>query len=123
MDEPVLGRQDGHDRAEPERVHRRGAEGADRQGTGRMHEATVATPGMAAYFLVALRDQSSRAGAFQRQLRWQRLRHAIATEEAVVAEEHRSLTEWADPRPAAPIAVAALTTSEARPEPPREVAG
>jgi len=53
-----------------------------------MRTATEATPEMAAYFLGALRDQSSRAVVFQRQIRWHRLRSALAAEEALVAEQH-----------------------------------
>lgn len=96
-----------------------------------MHEATEATPEMAAYFLGALRDQSSRAGAFQRQLRWQRLRHALTTEQDVVAQEHLIATQLTDRRPAtvvpigAPIGaqIAEITTSAARPEPSQAAAG
>jgi hypothetical protein len=130
MDESVLGRQDGHDRAERERAHQKQNEG---QHTWRMHEATEATPEMAAYFLGALRDQSSRAGDFRRQLRWQRLRHALSTEEAAVAEAHLIEAQLAVLRPAAPVSVLPsgrasvaaqqLTTSEARPARSQVAAG
>ena len=59
-----------------------------RPAPARMHEATEATPEMAAYFLEALRDQSSRASEFERRIRWKRLRQALATEEALLGDEH-----------------------------------
>jgi hypothetical protein len=134
MDEPVVGRQDGYGRAERGRALVKQATRTEQQNACRMHEATEATPEMAAYFLGALRDQSSRAGVFQRQLRWQRLRHALTTEQDVVAQEHLA-TQLVDRRPAAvlpiavpiaapiPVPAAQLTTSEARPEPTQAAAG
>jgi hypothetical protein len=130
MDEPVIGRQDGHGRAEREWARGKRAAQTEWQNTCRM-QATEATPEMAAYFLGALRDQSSRAGAFQRQLRWQRLRHALTTEQDVVAQEHLIATQLTDRRPAtvvpigAPIGaqIAEITTSAARPEPSQAAAG
>lgn len=100
-------------------------------GLDRMQQATTATPEMAAYFLGALRDQSSRAVVFQRQMRWQRLRHALATEEAVVASHHLLDTQPLDlgltvalPVPAAAgVPVALVTTSEEPAVPPQAAAG
>ncbi len=94
-----------------------------------MHEATEATPEMAAYFLGALRDQSSRAVVFRRQLRWQQMRHTLSTEEDAVAEQHLLEGQLAALRPAAPVSVLPcgpapeITPSEARPAPPQAVAG
>ena len=110
--------------------------GVSRSGaSARMRLATEATPEMAAYFLGALRDQSSRAGVFQRQLRWQRLRYALATEEALVADQHVLEAHLAEAaaraaEPAVVVALApaatpaaAVTTSVEPPEPPQAVAG
>ena len=109
--------------------------------SARMRTATEATPEMAAYFLGALRDQSSRAGDFRRQIRWQRLRHARATEEALVAEQHvldSYLAEAAGQGGAAVVTLApsivatataavvtgaAVTTSAEPPEPAQAAAG
>jgi hypothetical protein len=110
MDEPVTGRRGGHDRARGQR-DRPGTSEVAALGARRMATATEATPEMAAYFLGALRDQSSRAGVFRRQLRWERLRHSLAAEESVVAEAH--LLESGAPAPE-------LTTSE---EPTQVAAG
>jgi hypothetical protein len=63
----------------------------------RLHEVTEATPLMAAYFFGALRDQSSRATVFQRQMRWQRLRVAGAAEER---DDTSVLLEDVTPTPA-----------------------
>jgi hypothetical protein len=130
MDEPVHGRRGGQDRAGGTRADQKQAE---RQNGCRMIEATEATPEMAAYFLGALRDQSSRAVNFRRQLRWQQMRQALSTEEAAVAEQHLIAAQLAALRPAAAVSVlpcgrtlatvAAITTSEARPAPPQEAAG
>jgi hypothetical protein len=113
--------------------------GISRSGaSARMRTATEATPEMAAYFLGALRDQSSRAGVFQRQLRWQRLRYALATEEALVADQHvleAHLAEVAAARvvaatvvPLVPLeppvaATVAVTTRAEPPEPSQAAAG
>ena len=101
--------------------------------SARVRTATEATPEMAAYFLGALRDQSSRAVVFQRQIRWQRLRYALATEEATVADQHRLDAHLAEARddeaaavvlPLVPVTAAAgVTTSVEPPEPPRAAAG
>jgi hypothetical protein len=115
MNELVSGSRRDRGRTEDVWVARRWPDRAERQGTW-VHEATEATPEMAAYFLGALRDQSSRAGAFRRQLRWERLRQTLTSEEAAVAEQHLLEARLVVLRPE-------LTTSEARPEPPQAVAG
>ena len=91
----------------------------------RMHEATEATPLMAAYFLGALRDQSSRANAFHRKMRWQRMRAALATEEELVAEAHLlgEATTWRSSSvPEVAPDVAVMSTAEL-PAPCRAAAG
>src|SRR3954453_3366006 len=91
----------------------------------RMHEATEATPLMAAYFLGALRDQSSRANAFHRQLRWQRMRVALAPEGGVgAAPPLPAPGGGAASRPAVAAAVAELPvrSTEERPAPPQAAA-
>lgn len=65
-----------------------GITGSGGDDPNRVDAATTATASMAAYFYGALRDQTSRASVFERQLRWQRMRHALASEEALVAEAH-----------------------------------
>lgn len=55
----------------------------------RVEVATATTESMAAYFYGALRDQASRASAFERQLRWARMRQALVSAQVIVAEPHR----------------------------------